>query len=170
MTVRLLILDCDGVMTPNTVYVNQDGTEAVRFWRGDGLGIQRVKGKGIPIHVVSSEINPVVRVRCDKLHIACHQGHPSKLVIVRLIAKNAGVAMADVCYLGNDWNDYDCLNAVGYPYIVADAHESVRGYGFRRTQARGGYGAVRELCDLIASGQVQRPRPRGWDALIGWWG
>jgi len=147
--VRLVVFDFDGVFTDNTVYVAQDGTEAVRCWRGDGLGLAELKRIGIDTVIVSTETNTVVTARSRKLALRCVQGCDDKLSTVRTLAAEFGLSLRDVAFVGNDINDLTCLQAVGVPIIVRDAHPDVVDAAMYRTSAPGGRGAVREVCDAI---------------------
>lgn len=152
--VRLVVFDFDGVFTDNTVSVSQDGVESVRCWRGDGLGIAKLKQAGIDTVIVSKETNPVVSVRSRKLAMRCVQGCDDKLSAVRTLAAEFGVALEDVAFVGNDINDLACLDAVGLPIVVQDAHHDVLGAAVYRTTAPGGRGAVREVCDRIVAARA----------------
>ena len=154
--VRLVVFDFDGVFTDNTVYVSQDGTESVRCWRSDGLGTAKLKQAGIDTVIVSTETNPVVSVRGRKLAIRCVQGCDDKLGAVRALAEEFGVTLDDVAFVGNDINDLACLEAVGLPIVVQDAHHDVLGAANYRTKAPGGRGAVREVCDAIVHARRSR--------------
>ncbi len=149
--VRLVVFDFDGVFTDNTVSVSQDGVESVRCWRGDGLGLAKLKQAGIPMAIVSTETNPVVTARSRKLAIRCIQGCDDKLAAVRRLADEHGVTLDAVAFVGNDINDLACLQAVGLPIVVQDAHADVIGAAAYRTAAPGGRGAVREVCDAIVA-------------------
>lgn len=149
VAVRLIAFDFDGVFTDNAVYVFQDGTEAVRCWRGDGLGLRKLERLEIAAIIVSTETNPVVTARANKLKIRCVQGVADKQTVVRQLADEQGCSLAQVAFVGNDINDLACLQAVGVPIVVGDAHPDVIDLGLYRTMARGGYGAVREVCDLF---------------------
>jgi 3-deoxy-D-manno-octulosonate 8-phosphate phosphatase (KDO 8-P phosphatase) len=149
--VRLVVFDFDGVFTDNTVYVAQDGTESVRCWRGDGLGLQALQRLGLQVLILSTEVNPVVSVRSRKLKIECVQGCDDKRLRLESIVRERGLSFSQVAYVGNDVNDLGCLQAVGVPVIVADAHPSVHAAARLRTERPGGFGAVREVCDLVAS-------------------
>lgn len=149
--VRLVVFDFDGVFTDNTVYVSQNGTEMVRCWRSDGLGLAKLKQAGVETAVVSTETNPVVRARCRKLAIRCVQGCDDKLSAVRQLAAENGVSLDDVAFVGNDINDLPSLEAVGLPVAVQDAHADVWGVAAYRTSKPGGRGAVREVCDAIVA-------------------
>lgn len=156
--VRLVVFDFDGVFTDNTVYVSQDGVESVRCWRGDGIGLTALKNLGIDTVIVSTETNPVVTARSRKLVIRCVQGCDDKLSAVRELAAELGLTMKQVAFVGNDVNDLDCLNAVGVPIVVRDAHPGVVKAAVYRTEAPGGRGAVREVCDLIVASRAKAHR------------
>ena len=147
--VRLVVFDFDGVFTDNAVYVSQDGAESVRCWRGDGLGLRILEQLGISLLVLSTEENPVVLHRCRKLKVRCLQACPDKVITLTQVAAEMGLAFSQVAYLGNDINDQGCLEKAGLPMVVADAHPDVIHLAKYRTQLRGGYGAVREVCDLF---------------------
>jgi 3-deoxy-D-manno-octulosonate 8-phosphate phosphatase (KDO 8-P phosphatase) len=151
--VKLVVFDFDGVFTDNTVYVAQDGVEMVRCWRGDGLGLAKLRQAGIDAVILSTETNPVVSARARKLAVECVQGCVNKLAKLRTIAADACIRLEDVAFVGNDINDLACLEAVGVPIVVRDAHPDVIRPGWYRTKAAGGRGAVREVCDLIAAAQ-----------------
>ena len=146
---RLVALDFDGVLTDNTVWVDQNGVESVRCWRGDGLGLAALQRLGVHTVVISTEVNPVVSVRCRKLEIACHQACDDKIGTLKGIAHEVGCTLEETVFVGNDINDVECLNEVGIPIVVADAHPDVLPIAVYTTRARGGRGAVREICDLI---------------------
>ena len=148
-TIRLVIFDFDGVFTDNTVYVCEDGTESVRCWRGDGLGLRKLDRLGITNLIESTESNPVVSERARKLRVRCIQDVQDKRATVEALAREHGVTLGEVAYLGNDINDLDCLAMVGLPVAVQDAHPDILDRVRYRTLAPGGRGAVRELCDLL---------------------
>jgi N-acylneuraminate cytidylyltransferase len=145
----VLILDFDGVLTDNRVIVHEDGTESVTCHRGDGLGLERVRARGLPVVVISKERNKVVAARCKKLQVECLQGIDDKLPSLRewLAARELDIRSA--IYVGNDVNDAACLEAVGCAVVVADAHPDVKPLAAIVLEKPGGHGAVRELCDRI---------------------
>lgn len=147
--IRLVVFDFDGVFTDNMVYVFEDGREAVRCFRGDGLGLQRLERLGIATLIVSTETNPVVSARCRKLGIQCVQGCADKRAALEARVQEMGLSLAQVAFVGNDINDLPCLMCVMLPIVVQDAHPDVTPYALYQTKARGGHGAVREICDLF---------------------
>ncbi|MBI5723111.1 MAG: HAD hydrolase family protein [Planctomycetes bacterium] len=156
--IRLLVLDFDGVMTDNAVYVFQDGREAVRCNRSDGLGIGMVRRAGVEVVVISTEANPVVSARCKKLNIECVQNCTDKLAALRSVAGRLGVAMEQTAFVGNDVNDLPCLVAVGLAAAVRDCLPDILPHVHYRTENPGGHGAVREICDLL---RKSRPAANG---------
>lgn len=150
-SVRLIAFDFDGVFTDNKVYVFQDGSEAVCCFRGDGLGLEKLKRLGIQTIIISTEVNPVVGFRSKKLGIRCIQGCPDKRAALEGVARELDLSLNQVAFVGNDVNDLSCLRAVGLPIVVRDAHGDVVPTALYRTQVLGGQGAVREVCDLFAS-------------------
>ena len=149
--IRLLGMDFDGVMTDNTVFVFEDGREAVRCSRLEGYGLRRLLAAGTDAVIVSTESNGVVNARARKLKVACVQDVPDKVAAMTELMMARGLDWTDVAFIGNDVNDLDVLQRVGLSVIVADAHDDVAHHGFFRTTRKGGDGAVRELCDAIAA-------------------
>jgi YrbI family 3-deoxy-D-manno-octulosonate 8-phosphate phosphatase len=145
-----IVFDFDGVFTDNTVRVDQNGVESVTCWRGDGLGLARVRDSGVRILILSTETNAVVTVRAAKLNTECINGVAEKALTLKEWAAENRLALSQMAYVGNDINDVPAFKSVGLPIAVADAHPEVFPHVMYRTAARGGYGAVREVCDLIA--------------------
>jgi len=146
---RLVAFDFDGVFTDNSVFVFEDGREAVRCSRFDGIGLRRLESSGVEPVILSAEVNPVVLMRARKLRIAARNGLENKYAaLVEEIGKR-GLTREEVAYVGNDLNDAECLAAVGLPIVVGDAHPEVLELGFYKTRWLGGRGAVREICDLV---------------------
>jgi YrbI family 3-deoxy-D-manno-octulosonate 8-phosphate phosphatase len=131
------------------VYVNEQGIESVRCWRGDGLGLARLRSAGVGAVIVSTEVNPVVTARAKKLNIPCRQGVEDKAQAIISICKEFGVDIRRTAFVGNDINDIPAFKLVGFPVAVNDAYPEVLPYISYRTNATGGHGAVREICDLI---------------------
>lgn len=149
--IKFVAFDFDGVFTDNSVYVSENGQESVRCYRGDGLGLQRIYALGIRACVISSEKNPVVRQRCEKLDIACHAACESKQELLASILSKHQLTPGEAAFVGNDLNDLECLEFVALPIVVRDAHPDVLPAAIYRTRNAGGHGAVREVCDLLAA-------------------
>lgn len=148
-SIKLVIFDFDGVFTDNTVYVDQNGVESVRCWRSDGLGLSRIRDIGVHTYIVSTETNPVVMARANKLKIDCRQSVDDKAAAILDICSELNVAPEFTMFVGNDINDILGFNVVGAAVAVADSHEEVLPHVLFKTTKPGGLGAVREVCDLV---------------------
>jgi len=99
--------------------------------------------------ILSTETNSVVAARARKLRVDVRQGIDDKAAVLREWASAAGVPLARVAYVGNDVNDLSCLELVGWPVAVPEAHPSVRAAARVILTRTGGHGAVRELADRV---------------------
>ena len=158
--IRLVVFDFDGVFTDNTVLVYADGTEAVRCWRSDGLGLRALRGLGVEAYVLSTETNAVVGARCNKLGLPFTQSCDDKRTALLALLEERALEARQVAYVGNDINDRECLDLVGLPIVVADAHPSVIGAAKWRTRQPGGRGAVRDVCDMFVAQRAAASAPR----------
>jgi 3-deoxy-D-manno-octulosonate 8-phosphate phosphatase (KDO 8-P phosphatase) len=147
--VRLVVFDFDGVFTDNRVWVNERGEEMLAFSRSDGLGLRRLDEVGVAYLIVSTEPNPIVGARAEKLGASCFQGVEDKLAVLRSESERRRVPLDDVAYVGNDVNDTECLRAVGLPIVPADAWPEVRPLARWVLERAGGAGCVREVCDAV---------------------
>jgi 3-deoxy-D-manno-octulosonate 8-phosphate phosphatase (KDO 8-P phosphatase) len=148
-SIKLIVFDFDGVFTDNTVYVDQNGLESVRCWRSDGLGLSRLQQIGVKTCIISTESNPVVSVRAKKLKISCRQCVEDKALAVKDICVKLNIDSKETMFVGNDINDIPAFESVGFPVAVADAYSEVDPYILLKTKKPGGFGAVREVCDLV---------------------
>lgn len=149
LNINLLILDFDGVLTDNRVYISQNGEETVACHRGDGWGIKLLKEANIEVIVLSTESNPVVSVRTDKLGIKCWQNCNDKGAAVKNLIEEKSINSDNVMYVGNDTNDAEAMALVGFPAAPADAHPDILQLAKIITKAKGGHGVVREVADIL---------------------
>src|SRR5215213_1625419 len=152
-TVDLIISDFDGVITDNRVWTDQHGTEFVAAYRSDSIGVQRLRAAGIELMILSSELNRVVEARAQKMGVQVIHGigiH-DKGRVMRDVLEQKHIKAENVIYIGNDVNDLPCFEIAGWAVAVADAYPEVtRAADFVLSRA-GGYGALRELIDLLLS-------------------
>ncbi len=147
--IDLICYDFDGVMTDNRALVLEDGTEGVYVNRGDGLAVAAIRKIGIPQVIISTEENPVVTVRAAKLKVPVLQGISDKLTALEDFVKKNGHSLKRVAYIGNDINDLEAMQSVGFPIAPADAHPSILDLAVIVTSARGGEGVVREFLESV---------------------
>ena len=149
--VRAIVTDFDGVHTDDTAIIDADGGERVRVSREDGMGVSLLRGAGVPMLILSTEVNPVVRARADKLRVPVLHGIDDQETALRAWADDNDLALADIAYLGNDANDLPAMLIVGWPVAVANAHPLVLEAARVILRRRGGEGAVRELIERVLS-------------------
>ena len=147
--IELFVYDFDGVMTDNKVIVDQYGNESVVVNRGDGLAISCFEKKKIPQLILSTETNPVVQKRADKLKIECLHGIESKKDALVQYLNEKEIDNNNVLYVGNDLNDLEVMEFVGIPIAPADADKRVKSISKIVTKAKGGDGVIRELLDIF---------------------
>lgn len=146
-----VVTDFDGVHTDDTASVDEAGRESVRVSRNDGMGVALLRRAGVPFLILSTEVNPVVTRRAEKLRVRVHQGTDDKAAALRAWADELGLDLARIAYLGNDVNDLPAMRMVGWPVAVANAHpEVIRAARVVLTRP-GGAGAVRELSERVLS-------------------
>jgi len=138
------------VLTDNRVWVDQDGRERVAAYRSDSMGLNVVR-RSLPIEflVLSTETDPVVTARCNKMKIPAIQGVSEKASVLQELLQQKNLAADEVLYIGNDVNDLGCFEIAGYAVAPADAEEEVKRRADLVLTRKGGLGAVRELCDLL---------------------
>tara|TARA_Y100000816_G_C25823443_1_gene430834 strand:- start:2 stop:493 length:492 start_codon:yes stop_codon:yes gene_type:complete len=147
--IDLLVYDFDGVMTNNKVYLTQNGYETVQVNRADGLGVSEIKILGIEQIIISTETNPVVTTRANKLGIKCLQGVENKKEALKIYCSKNDLDLKNVAYVGNDINDKEVMEIVGYSFCPSDAHVSIKKLSNHIFDTKGGNGVIRELLDFI---------------------
>ncbi|MEX2627822.1 MAG: acylneuraminate cytidylyltransferase [Ilumatobacteraceae bacterium] len=144
-----IVFDFDGVLTDDRVTTDQDGHEMVTASRGDGMGVGLLRAAGVPMVVISKERNPVTAARCAKLGLEVQHGVDDKVAVLRGWLADHDLDPARVVYVGNDVNDVACMELVGCPVAVADAHPAALAAATVVLSRPGGHGAVRELADAL---------------------
>lgn len=148
--VKLFITDVDGVLTDGGMYYSASGEEMKRFNTIDGMGIERLKGIGVKIAIITKENSSIASTRAKKLKIDdVFIGVDDKLPIVKKLIEKYGIKMEEVCYIGDDINDLETLKNVGFPVAVSNAAAEVKVVAAYITTKMGGHGGVREITDFI---------------------
>ncbi|MBI3173071.1 MAG: acylneuraminate cytidylyltransferase [Chloroflexi bacterium] len=150
-SVKMVVTDFDGVITDGRVWVSEDGRETVAASRSDSMRTRQMRAAGIEVMILSSEVNPVVSARAKKMGIEAIHGmdlHAKGEVLKKVLAEK-NLDASEVVYLGNDFNDLPCFEVAGWAVAVADAYPEVLRAADYVLKTNGGFGALRELCDLI---------------------
>ncbi len=153
--IKLAIFDVDGVLTDGRLILGEDGNEYKAFHVRDGHGLIMLAELGCEIAVVTARSSRIVAERMAALGIKyVYQGEQDKGDrVIKLIAEFE-LRPEQVAYTGDDVIDLPAMNRVGLPIAVADAHAKVRKFAAWTTEASGGQGAVREVCELILQAQA----------------
>ena len=144
-----IVFDCDGVLTNNFVYQDENGKESVRFSRSDGLAFDALRKLNKPSFILSTEKNSVVTARAKKLNINAIQGISDKTEAIQELAKNNNYDLKKILYVGNDINDYDVMLAVGVSACPSDSHHLIKSISSIYLKSNGGEGIVRELLEEV---------------------
>jgi YrbI family 3-deoxy-D-manno-octulosonate 8-phosphate phosphatase len=150
-TIKLIICDFDGVVTDNQVITDQDGKESVISSRSDSMYFKKLREMGVETMILSSESNPVVKARAEKMKVeAIHGiGMQEKGRVMREVLEQKNLNAEEVIYIGNDLNDLPCFEIAGWSVAVADAYPEVIRAADHVLTNNGGHGAIRELCELV---------------------
>jgi 3-deoxy-D-manno-octulosonate 8-phosphate phosphatase (KDO 8-P phosphatase) len=158
--VRLLVLDVDGVLTDGRLYYDAEGRESKGFHVRDGYGIQNVLAAGIAVAVISGRRSSAAAARLAELRVPhVFLGRNDKRQVLEQLLLELKVPLDDVACVGDDVLDLEVMLPAGLGITVADAHPEVLRAADWVTTARGGRGAVREVCDLLLS--ARRPGQPG---------
>lgn len=148
--VRILILDCDGVLTDGGMFFNAEGQAMKRFDVKDGLGLVRLAEIGFPTAVVSGDSSAISTKRCEVLRVGhVVVGRMDKVDAINEILSETGIPAESAVFMGDDVSDIGAMQMVGLGVAVADAVDAVRAAAGWITERPGGHGAVREVCDAI---------------------
>lgn len=148
--IRLFATDVDGVLTDAGMYYSESGDEWKKFNTRDGMGIKLLQKAGLITAIVTQERTRLVARRAEKLAIPeLHQGVMDKLSVIREMAVRHGISLQQVAYIGDDVNDIEALQAVGFSAAPADGLPQVLKVVDYVCRQKGGEGAVRELAELI---------------------
>ncbi len=149
--IRLVLSDCDGVLTDAGVWYSAAGEELIRFSRRDGLGVERLRTLArVETGIVSQEVSDAVVKRAQKLGLAeVRLGVHDKAACVREIAARRSLDLSAIAFLGDDLNDLPAMEIVGLSAAPADAYDPVRRAAQFLCPNPGGHGAFRDVAELI---------------------
>ena len=152
--IKLLVCDIDGVFSDGRIYLGNDGEELKAFNTKDGFGIKALGQSGVDVAVITGRQSNIVEKRMTALGVKfIVQGEENKLPALQKIAEKLQLNAKQIAYIGDDVPDIACIKHVGLGVAVQDAHPLVRQAANYTTFLNGGFGAVRELCDLIMASQ-----------------
>jgi 3-deoxy-D-manno-octulosonate 8-phosphate phosphatase (KDO 8-P phosphatase) len=159
--IRLLLMDCDGVLTDGKVWLTEDFDEQKSFHTRDGQGLALMHRAGLLTGIISGRKSSAVDRRAHDLKIAyVHQFAKDKVQALDEILSEAAVSSDECAFIGDDLADIALMRRVGLAIAVADAARETKAVAHYVTEMNGGEGAVREVCELILKSQNR------WEELI----
>jgi N-acylneuraminate cytidylyltransferase/3-deoxy-D-manno-octulosonate 8-phosphate phosphatase (KDO 8-P phosphatase) len=147
--IDLIVLDFDGVLTDNSVYVDSSGNETVRCNRGDGLAFDVLRKINKPVFILSTEENKVVIERANKLKVKVLNGVSNKDSELLIFIEENGFSLEKTLYVGNDINDYLAMNMCGYSICPSDSHRDIKRISNIVLRSSGGNGVIREILEDV---------------------
>lgn len=159
--VRLLLLDCDGVLTDGRITPVEGGEELKSFHTRDGHGLVMLHRAGLRSGIISGRKSRLVELRAAYLGISfVRQGALNKVEVFESLLSEAGVEPSQAAYVGDDVVDIPLMRRCVLAVAVADATDDTRAAAHYVTRLPGGFGAVREVCELILKAQGR------WEELM----
>ena len=151
--IKLVISDNDGVFTDNGVYYSERGEEMKRYSIRDGMGVERLRNRGIETSIMTGEVSPSLKKRAEKLGMKrLYLGVKDKLSMLETVLAETGLHRFELAYIGDDVNDVDIMEEIAREGLTAsprDATVFVEPYSHYRAQADGGYGAFRDFAEWL---------------------
>ncbi|HEY3885171.1 MAG TPA: HAD hydrolase family protein [Vicinamibacterales bacterium] len=149
---KAVALDVDGVLTDGGIWWGPDGAEWKRFSFADIMGVSRARKAGLIVALISGEDSPLVDRFAVKLGITdVEKNCKDKASALRAFAERRGLALNEVCFMGDDVNDLEAMSIAGHSAAPASAAPDVLACATFVSTRPGGHGAVRELVDTILS-------------------
>ncbi len=149
--IKLVLTDCDGVLTDTGVYYSEQGEVMKRFSIRDGMGVERLRNlANIETGIVTGEFSASVKMRAEKLMIKeLHLGIKDKVLLLNNILKRKKLQRENIAYIGDDMNDFEIIKFVGLSACPGDAISEIKKISDYVCKNRGGNGAFREFAELI---------------------
>lgn len=148
--IKVLVCDVDGVFSDGRIYLGNDGEELKAFHTRDGLGVKALRTAGIEVAVITGRTSNIVERRMTALGVPfIYQGQEQKQASFSEILDTLGLNASQAAYIGDDSPDLPLIQFAGLGVAPFDAHPAVQQAADYVTTCRGGFGAVREIADLI---------------------
>lgn len=156
--IKLVLTDCDGVLTDTGVYYAETGEVMKRFSIRDGMGIERLRNLvNIETGIITGEVSGSVKSRANKLKIKeLHLGIKNKVEVLKKILKRKKLRTENIAFIGDDMNDFEIMKIVGLAACPQDALDDIKKISHYVCKNRGGYGAFREFAELIIKEKLKQ--------------
>lgn len=150
---RLVLSDCDGVLTDAGVYYSAEGEQLKRFSLRDGMGVARLREDGVETAIITREDSGIVARRAERLRLPyLYLGVRDKRAALPRVLAETGTTVAELAYIGDDVNDLGIISAIaesGLTAAPADAMPTVLEQAHFACPQRGGHGAFRDFAEWL---------------------
>ena len=154
--VKLMIFDVDGVLTDGSLLFTAEGDTMKAFNSMDGHGLKLLREAGVDTAIITGRKSGIVAARAKELKVThLYQGVENKPEALADLLKQTGMTPEQCGYMGDDWVDLGVMLKVGFAAAPANSHPEVIARAHWVSEARGGHGAVREVCDALLRAQNQ---------------
>lgn len=156
--IKMLLTDCDGVLTDGGVYYGENGEVMKKFNIKDGMAVERMRNLcNVETGIITGEMSPSVARRAEKLKITqLHLGSKDKpSVLNKILSGLPDLKPEEIAYIGDDVNDLEVMKMVGFTASPADAISFVKDKVDYICHTKGGEGCFREFAELIISAQTK---------------
>ena len=148
--VKMFLTDCDGCLTDGGMYYSEHGDELKKFNTKDGMGFSFLREKGILTGVITGEDVELNRRRVEKLKLDIYKpGCRDKASAIKELCRQYRIGLEDVVYVGDDVNDLEVIQMVGFGCCPADAVPQVKAAAKYVAAAKGGEGVIREIIERL---------------------
>ncbi len=150
--IEILLTDVDCVLTDGGMYYDKSGDVMKKFHTRDGMGVTLLRKKGIPTIIVTKESTLMVRKWAENMKIKkIYDGIINKAEILPEVCKFYELESKNIAYIGDDVNDIELLNNVGFSVVPNDAIFEAKESADYICRKNGGNGVLREIADLLIS-------------------
>ena len=155
--IKMLLTDCDGCLTDGGMYYSEKGDELKKFSTLDGMGFGLMREHGVICGIITGENTKLVQRRAEKLKLdVLKMGVQNKFATVQGLCVEKGISLEEVAYIGDDINDRELLEQVGFSASVPDALQEIQNIVDYVAVRQGGNGAVRDVIEhLLRGGYVK---------------
>ena len=154
--IKAIVSDTDGIWTDGRIWMDAQGNAFRGFYIHDGYGVKKVLESGYKFAIISGSNADDIHHRAKHLGIEeVFTGVNNKLPVFKKLLEKWNLSSEEVVYIGDDQPDQEILNEVGLAVTVPNAHASFKDKDYYCTELSGGFGALRELCDLLVEAKTQ---------------
>lgn len=150
--IKLVLTDLDGCLTDGKIWLDDNGGKHRMYSVKDGKGFELISKSGIITGIMTSDYGEDIRLRSQQicinhLYIQCKD---DKIDILNSLSNYLEISLKNIAYIGDDINDKEVLERVGYPFCPSDAVKSIKGVpNIHVLTKKGGEGIIREIAEII---------------------